>query len=151
MSNFKHGGKNTRLYSIWKTMRNRCRNPNNYKYHRYGGRGISVCEEWDDFETFREWALLNGYSDDLTIDRIDNDGDYTPSNCRWATPVMQSNNRSLRSDSVLIEWNGITHTLTEWGVLLNINKTTLSARYNHGWELPRLFEETRKYVRRNCK
>lgn len=92
-----HGLSNTRLNSIWRGMKQRCVNPNKQHYERYGGRGITVCEEWnEDFQTFYDWAMANGYSDDLTIDRIDNDGDYEPSNCQWITQA--ENTRKARND-----------------------------------------------------
>ena len=84
---------NTRMYSVWKTMRTRCNNPNHQDYKYYGGRGIKVCKEWDDFSKFYNWAMANGYSDDLTIDRIDVNKNYEPSNCRWVTMRNQCRNK----------------------------------------------------------
>lgn len=92
-----HGGKGTRLYNIWRGMKQRCFNPNNRQYNDYGGRGITVCDEWkNDFPAFRDWALTHGYRDDLSIDRINNDSSYEPGNCRWTTAKVQSNNRRPR-------------------------------------------------------
>lgn len=98
--NTTHGETNTRLNRIWRGMKTRCYNKNRKEYERYGGRGITVCDEWlHDFEAFRDWALSHGYRDDLSIDRIDNDNGYSPTNCRWATMKEQSNNRATRKDA----------------------------------------------------
>ena len=90
----KHGGTGSRLYGIWNGMKTRCHNDHCKDFRYYGGRGISVCEEWrNDFSAFVAWALQNGYSDDLTIDRIDVNGNYEPQNCKWSTRAEQSRNQ----------------------------------------------------------
>lgn len=88
-----HGGTKTRLYRIWQAMRDRTENPRASRYEYYGGRGIYVCHEWHDFAVFQAWAISNGYNKSLSIDRIDNDGNYEPGNCRWATQKEQVGNR----------------------------------------------------------
>lgn len=88
-----HGGKGSRLYNIWKNARQRCRNPKTPDYILYGGRGIQFSPIWDDFAVFRDWAMANGYQDDLTIDRINPDGDYCPENCRWVGWKEQRQNQ----------------------------------------------------------
>ena len=86
-------GEHTRIYESWHQMKKRCNNPKDHNYKNYGGRGITVCDEWNRYETFRDWALAHDYADDLTLDRIDVNGNYEPSNCRWADAITQGNNR----------------------------------------------------------
>ena len=145
----KHGERNTRLYRIWSGMKQRCYNPGHHKYHRYGGRGIEVCEEWrDSFETFRDWALANGYRDDLTIDREDNDGSYSPENCRWATTKEQANNVSY---NLVFNHKGEEKTLKEWAREYGINYHTVYSRiFRQGWDFERAIT-TKGDARRNEK
>ena len=124
-----HGESKTRLYRIWQHMRGRCTNPNSDNFKYYGGRGITICTEWNDFEVFREWALSNGYQEPLTIDRIDVNGNYDPSNCRWVTQTEQ--NKNTRK-CLHITHNEETHTLREWGRILGIPKSTIQSRYQRG-------------------
>ena len=126
-----HGESKTRLYTTWCNVRDRCKNPNAPEYPRYGGRGISVCEEWLSYEPFRDWAMSNGYSSVLSIDRIDNNGDYSPNNCRWATAKEQANNTRRNR---YLELDGVRLSVSEWARRLGINQATLSMRINkYGW------------------
>lgn len=133
-NHIKHNGKGTRLYRIWTGIKNRCNNPNADAYSNYGGRGIKICKKWsDDFKEFRKWALSVGYKDTLTIDRIDVNGNYEPSNCRWATDKEQSNNRRKNH---YITYNNETHTISEWAEKLQISKDTLRKRIvKHHWSI----------------
>lgn len=124
--NLIHGKTNTKIFKVWQGIKNRCFNKNSDKYIYYGGRGISICQEWQEFLPFYNWAINNGYKDNLTIDHINVNGDYEPSNCRWVTVKEQANNKQ---NTVYITYNGETHTIPEWSRITKINKRTLYTRY----------------------
>jgi hypothetical protein len=126
-----HGKSDTRLYSIWTSMKARCLNKNNKIYPRYGGRGIVICSEWLIFENFYQWAINNGYQDGLSIDRIDNGEGYYPNNCGWVNATVQANNtRSNRR----VTCDGETHTIAEWSRIVGISGSTLRHRlFDLGW------------------
>lgn len=126
----KHAESGSRLHRIWKSMRTRCNNKNAKSYGDYGARGIVICPEWDDYATFRDWAMANGYEDGLTIDRIDVNGDYCPENCRWVTWIMQSNNKRT---TAYLTINGITHSIAEWSRLSGVKYETLRTRIKSRW------------------
>ena len=132
-----HGLIEHRLYKIYNGMKVRCYNKNAINYKDYGGRGITVCQEWlNDFINFYNWAMANGYTDDLSIDRIDNNGNYEPSNCRWANSIEQANNK--RNNKV-IEYNGIRKTISQWERETGIDHRKISARLNHlKWNAERI-------------
>lgn len=120
-----HNQSKTRLYNIWTLMKKRCDCSDTEHYEYYGGRGITYCDEWNIYENFRDWALNNGYKNNLTIDRIDVNGNYEPSNCRWVTNKIQQNNK--RSNKIL-KHNGKEMTMSEWADYLKIPYTTLRSR-----------------------
>lgn len=131
---YKHGMTNTRMFHIWQGIIARCNNTNHKYYKDYGGRGIRVCDEWEDgFIAFYNWSMANGYTEELTIDRINNDGNYTPDNCRWTDKVTQANNtRGNRQ----IEYKGETHTIAEWGRITGIKAYNIDNRLNkYGWSV----------------
>nr|DAY71092.1 MAG TPA: PVL ORF-50-like family [Caudoviricetes sp.] len=135
----KHGMHGTRLYGIYRGMINRCYNKNLAQYPDYGARGIYVCDEWrgeNGFINFMNWALANGYTEELTIDRKDNNGPYSPDNCRWVTMVIQANNRR---SNVYVEYNGESHTISEWSMITGIPYATLRKRLNDGWDIDKIF------------
>lgn len=125
----RHGASTSRLYKIWNGMRQRCENKNNPRYHDYGERGINVCDEWDTFENFQDWALHHGYRDDLTIDRKNNDHGYSPENCRWGDGFTQQNNRRT---SHRFTYANETKTITEWSRYLDVPYSTLWYRIDRG-------------------
>lgn len=135
----RQGKSSQRIYRIWQGMIDRCENENHKHYDDYGGRGITVCSEWHDLETFYSWALSNGYADNLTIDRENNNGNYCPENCRWVTMKVQNNNRR---DNRLLTYNGETKTSKQWSEFLGIDFRVLSYRLCHGWTVEKALETT---------
>lgn len=128
-----HGKTNTRIFRIWHKMKDRCYNPHHVHYPDYGGRGITICPEWkDNFQTFYDWAMSHGYSDDLSIDRIDDDKGYCPENCRWATALEQQNNTRWNRK---ITYNGKTLSVARWADKLGMPYTTLYGRLTAGWDI----------------
>lgn len=122
-----HKQSGTRLYEIWQGMRARCYRSTDTRYHRYGGRGITMCDEWkNDFIAFYNWSNANGYSDLLSIDRVDNDGKYEPSNCKWSTMEEQCNNRET---NIRITIGNTTKTLTQWCDIFRLEYSSIHARY----------------------
>ena len=128
------GSHKTRLYGICSGIKTRCYNKRQKEsYKRYGAKGISMCEEWkNSYEAFRDWALENGYKDNLSIDRIDPRGPYSPENCRWATDKQQQNNRS---NNHILTFNGISKTLAEWVDATGFTKSTIEHRLSRGWSV----------------
>lgn len=130
-----HGMSRTRVYNLWNKMKQRCYTKTNPSYKWYGGRGISVCDEWkSSFESFYKWSAEHGYKDTLSIDRIDVNGDYCPENCRWITMKQQENNRR---DNVIFEYNAQSKTKSEWADLYGLKYTTLFRRIERGWSIER--------------
>lgn len=132
--NTRHGNCDSRLYRIWAGMLDRC-NPNNTRSKNHGDRGIKVCAEWHDYKAFEEWAVANGYDENAkhgkcTIDRIDNNGNYEPSNCRWVNNKTQCRNKR---NNRLLTYKGETHCVAEWAEILGINPYTIYTRLHKGW------------------
>lgn len=122
----KHNKWDTRLYRIYTNMKQRCNNPKNVWYKNYGARGIKICDSWqNDFMSFYNWSINNGYSDKLSIDRIDVNGNYEPNNCRWVTKLVQQNN--MRRNK-LITYKNETHTISEWERKFNLRHNYISSR-----------------------
>lgn len=126
--NHRHKMSGTRIYSEWQGMKGRCYNKGNSRYADWGGRGIEVCEQWrNSFESFYTWAMANGYQDNLTIDRIDNNGNYCPENCRWVRQQEQCRNRR---SNINITIGNSTRTLMEWCEIFQVDYKTVNARYH---------------------
>lgn len=134
----KHGMCDTRLYNIWSLMKERCYNSKRKEYPNYGGRGICVCPEWHDAKTFIDWAIKNGYSKNLTLDRIDNNGNYCPNNCRWVDRKKQMNNRR---NNHYISYNGEKMTITQLAEKNGLTYSQLYKRIKLGWTIEKAISE----------
>lgn len=128
-----HGMSKTKLFYVWQGMQRRCYNPNVKEFKNYGTRGITVCQEWlDDFMAFYNWAMANGYKKGLSIDRIDVNGNYEPSNCRWTDMKTQQRNRS---NNHLLTFKDKTHCISEWSEITGISQTAIKNRLYRGWSV----------------
>lgn len=134
----KHGLRNTQIYKTWANIKTRCYNPNKDTFNYYGGRNVEMCQDWkEDFINFYNWSMEHGYKEGLTIDRINPNGNYEPSNCRWVTMKEQQNNK-LNNHYIMYE--GQKHTLMEWSEILNINYRTLHKRLMYlNWSIEKAF------------
>lgn len=129
-ANYKHGLTNSKIYNIWSGMKRRTTDPKQENYKNYGGRGITVCDEWlDDFQSFYDWSMNNGYKEGLSIERVDTNGNYDPSNCRWIEPIDQYYNKR---NTVLVEIDGIKKTYKEWTEQLGVNRWWIESRVRKG-------------------
>lgn len=139
-SNSTHMQTKTKLYSIWQAMKRRCYYTKDLRFKSYGERGIIVCEEWlHNYEAFRDWALSHGFDENLSIDRIDVNGNYTPDNCRWTSMKIQQNNKA---NTRFFKHNGESHTLSEWSTITGINYKVLHARMNKlNWSIEKALTE----------
>ena len=134
----KHKMSHSRIYRTWTNMKVRCYERKLSGYKDYGGRGITVCDEWkNNFMAFYNWAMANGYKDNLTIDRINVNGNYEPSNCRWATQAEQNRNKRT---IIFITYKGITLCVSQWAKKLGIKTVTLRARFKKGWSIDKALE-----------
>jgi hypothetical protein len=141
-----HGYFGTRMYRIWAGLNSRCLNPDNKDYPKYGGRGITVCERWRSFENFHA-DMIEGYDDSLSIDRIDVDGNYEPSNCRWATASRQAENRRTTKP---IEWRGRAMSIAAWSKETGIPVEAIRSRIRKGWDIDRALTQKPKWTRKKA-
>ena len=134
-----HGATASRLYNIWTSMKARCETSKKQKFIKdYQNRGIKICAEWHDFSVFQKWALENGYKDNLSIDRIDNNGNYCPENCRWADSFTQANNKR---NNRWLTYNNKTQTIAQWARELGMDYNTLEQRIRMGWSVEKAFNK----------
>jgi len=140
--NFKHGKVGSKIYKVWKNMKNRCTNPRTADYKRYGARGIQICKEWLEFKNF--YSDMGNVPSGMTLDRINNDDGYYKENCRWASRKTQAINRTLDptkwKGAVTYTVNGETMILPQWARRFNIKVSTLKARIKNGWSMKRAVE-----------
>lgn len=132
-----------RIWGVWSQMKNRCYNKNAPNFKNYGARGIEVCEEWrNDFKAFRNWAYANGYDENApkmqcTLDRINNDGNYEPENCRWVTSVKQHRNKRRNR---MFTYKGDTRCMSEWAEILGVTRGFIQQRLRYGWDIDKIIE-----------
>lgn len=144
----KHNCSHTRIYGIYAKMKKRCYSENDKRYKDYGGRGIVICSEWlgeHGFENFYKWSVEHGYDDSLTIERINNDGNYEPSNCRWATYREQNRNKR---NNIVITMNGQTKILKDWCIELGMDYQSVKMRIHKGWNAERALTEPIRHIKR---
>jgi len=134
----KHGMSGTRLFNIWVNMRQRCMNPKSSSHKSYYDKGITICDEWMNFDNFKNWSFANGYREDLSIDRIDSNKCYCPENCRWADIVTQNNNTSRIH---FLIYKGVKKSVRQWAIFTGINYHTLMSRLNSGWSIEDAIEK----------
>lgn len=139
----RHGLAKTKNWNVWQSMLQRCNNSNNKDYPNYGGRGIKVCEEWKEYINFYNWSMQNGYGDSVSIDRIDVNKSYEPSNCRWVTDKEQQNNKR---NTIYVEYNNKEYTLSDLSEITDIKRETLEMRYIRGDRGERLIRQLRKRI-----
>lgn len=132
----KHGDFGTHLYGVWAGMKRRCFNPHTKFYSDYGGRGITVCDEWLEYIPFKEWALSSGYKQGLTLERKDVNGNYCPENCCWITMSEQCNNKR---NTIHIEYNGKSYTIKEIAKITGLKRRTIAGRIERGWSPEEIF------------
>lgn len=145
--NTKHGQSYNPIYQVWAGMVERCRNPNCIGYYNYGGRGIKVCDEWiNNSSAFIKWALENGYSPGLELDREDNNGDYSPKNCRFVTRLQNSRNKRT---SHFIEYKGQRKTISEWCEILSLGYSIIFRRLQRGWTVELALGKPENYKLKN--
>lgn len=146
---YKHGKTKTRLYKIWSSMKKRCYYKKHPHYKNYGGRGIVICNEWlNNFMLFYNWAINNGYQEDLTIDRIDVNKNYEPNNCRWINRKLQNINKR---NNVYITYQNKTQTMSEWAKEFGLKQNVFRQRYILGWNMKKIKETEVRNVCRQKK